>query len=327
MAVTAPHSAGHWRPMAIATARVALAALCTSVYVHALAGCLRSRDLAEPTAPPAGPRIRAVASIPPQQYIVERVGGEHVSVEVLVSPGQSPHAFEPKPKQMAAIAEAGLYFGGALPFEKAIADKLSRAYRQSFQYVDLSEGIELRDMDPDSHTGGARGSAVGAKDPHIWLAPKLIATQAKTVRDALAARDPEHAATYDANLAALLSDLDRTDSEIASALEPFRGSTLLVFHPAFGYFADAYGLKQVAIEVAGKEPSARQLAAVIARAKDEGAKLVFVQPEHPIGPAETVAKEIGGTVVSLDPLAKDLIASLGDIARKVREGFAAETAQ
>jgi len=141
---------------------------------------------------------------------------------------------------------------------------------------------------------------------------------AATIARALQAADPTHAADYQANLRALQDDLAALDAKLAQALAPLKGRQLFVYHPAFGYFADAYGLKQVPVEVEGKEPTARQLAGLVDRARAAGARVIFVQPQFAPKSAEAVAKAIGGAVVPLDDLAKNYIANLSDMADKVR---------
>jgi len=96
----------------------------------------------------------------------------------------------------------------------------------------------------------------------------------------------------------------------------------LVFHPAFGYFASAYGLRQVAIEEEGKAPGPARLAAVIEAAKADGIKVVFVEPQFSSSAARTIASAIGGEVVVIDPLAADWPAGMQAIARAFGEALA-----
>ncbi|MBD3314523.1 MAG: ABC transporter substrate-binding protein, partial [Chitinivibrionales bacterium] len=99
---------------------------------------------------------------------------------------------------------------------------------------------------------------------------------------------------------------------------PLRGRKFFVFHPSFGYFADAYGLKQIAVETGGKEPSARRLANLIDDARQESVKVIFVQPQFSRKAAQAIADAIDGAVVPVDPLAEDYMANLGEIAAKLR---------
>jgi zinc transport system substrate-binding protein len=211
--------------------------------------------------------------------------------------------------------------------------------------VDTREGIKLRKMGPadrhtretenaehhgnelsehhDSEHSGGEGHRheAGAADPHIWLDPLLVKIQAQTICDGLSTIDPRHADAYRKNLGTFRQDLDRVDALITKALEPLKGREIFVFHPAYGYFADRYHLRQAAVEIGGKEPSARQLSVLIGKAKEAGVRVIFVQPQFDRKNAQTIASAIGGAVVSLDPLAPDYIRNLEEMAAKVKSAL------
>jgi zinc transport system substrate-binding protein len=142
---------------------------------------------------------------------------------------------------------------------------------------------------------------------------------AAALAQTLARLDPAHTGRYAANLAGLAAELDALDRELAATLAPLRGRRFLVFHPAWGYFAHAYGLEQVAVERGGKEPGPKALAALADDARRSGIRTVFVQPQFSQRTAETLAAAIGGRVVAVDPLAKDYPASLRAAARALVE--------
>lgn len=279
--------------------------------------------------------LRVFVSIPPQQYVVDRIGGAHVATEVLIAPGQSPHSFDATPKQMVALAESRVYFAIGLPFERELLSRIAEL-NPDLVIVDMGRGVPRRSLDrhPDDqseHGHGAidpasgghdRGDTTrGLTDPHIWLAPRLVRIQARNVLDALVDLDPAHADDYRTNLERLLADLNDLDAEITEVLAPVRGRTVYVFHPAFGYLTDAYGLNQVAVETGGSEPSARELARLIERAGRDSVRVIFVQPQFAAKSAEAVAREIGGAVVPIDPLAYDWLTNLRDMAARIREAL------
>jgi zinc transport system substrate-binding protein len=259
-----------------------------------------------PAAEKTEPKIQVFVSILPQAYFVEQVGGEYVSVHVLVGPGQSPATYEPSPKQLAALSEAPLYFRIGVPFEQHLIDKIKSTFH-NLRIVDTREGVPLRDIEGNGHDDHDHA---GGKDPHIWLSPPLVKIQADDICRALCAYDSVHAAYYWKNLEAFETLLDETDAEIKKELAPFKGSRFYAFHPSYGYFGDEYGLVQLAVEIEGKEPSARQLTELIERARAEKVKVIFVQPQFAVKTAETIAKAIGGKVVELDPLAEDYLKNL-----------------
>lgn len=288
--------------------------------------CCSARAVPDQTVP----AVRTFVSILPQRAFVQRIGGERVSVDVLVQPGQSPATYDPTPRQMAALGRAGLFFRIGVPFENGLLPRI-RGSMPDLKIVDTREGVPLRVMEAHGHDGhdhahehtqehGAEHAQEG-RDPHIWLSPKLVMVQAHTICGALSEHDPEGKALYEANLRAFLIELDELDSRVAAILEPVKGGTMLVFHPSWGYFADAYGLEQWAIEVEGKTPGARQLAEIMDRAEEQGVKAIFVQPQFSRRAAEVVANAIRADVKAIDPLAEDYMVNLEAVARAVREAL------
>lgn len=286
----------------------------------AIAGLLVS--LAAPASSAAEKLVVAVA-IAPQATFVERVGGKHVEVVTLIAAGQSPHSYEPTPRQMARLSKADLYISLGAPFEERLLKK-AKAVARDLQVVDTRRGIKLRAMDnehgdapDDEHEHEA-----GESDPHVWLDPKNVRVIATNIRDALVERLPEAKDEFDRNLKAFTAELDRVDAKIARSLKPLKGRAFFVFHPSFGYFADAYGLRQEEIEVGGKTPSARQLAALIDRAKRDNVRVIFVQPQFPKHSASSIARAIDGVVAPLDPLSGDYLKNLEAIAIRIEQALA-----
>lgn len=260
--------------------------------------------------------VRAVVTILPQAYFVERVGGPRVAVQVLVGTGQSYHSYEPTPRQIADLSEAQVFFTIGIPFEHALVEKI-RSTRPNLVVVDTRAGLRLREATDHCDHEGYDHEEGGGKDPHVWLDAKLVKVQAATIAAALAQLDPGHAPEYEKNLRAFQADLNAADARAAAALAPFRGRELFVFHPTFGYFGDAYGLKQVAVEEGGKEPGGRQLAAMIEQARRAGARAIFVQPQFSSSAARTVAAEVGAEVVTIDPLSRDYLTNYVGMAETI----------
>jgi len=154
-------------------------------------------------------------------------------------------------------------------------------------------------------------------DPHVWLSPPLLKKQAQNIAAALIEIDPAGAEQYRANLERLLAELDGLHTRIADLLRPYRGRAFYVFHPAFGYFADAYELRQVAIESGGKPPTQRQLRELIHQAAEDRPGAIFVQPQYDSRAAKVVADAIGAEVVVLDDLGFEVTANLERIAQKI----------
>jgi len=272
-------------------------------------------------------------SIAPQEYFLQQIGGELVDIQVMVRPGADPHTYEPKPSQMVALAKAKIYFAIGVPFEKTWLDKFSAASPEMLM-VHTEKGIDKIPMathaphhEAEHHREPEPGSAAesaghqahrhaGELDPHTWLSPPLVKIQARNILDALLAADPAHAAAYRANFAAFNAQLDAMDAEFKRIFAGKRGMKFMVFHPAWGYFAQAYDLQQVPVEVEGKDPKPAELMKLIEDARKDAIRVLFVQPQFSTRSADAIAKAIGGEVVFADPLAADWAANLRQVAAK-----------
>lgn len=269
--------------------------------------------------------LKVFVAIPPQKYFVDRIGGSYVEAGVLIPAGQNAHTYEPTPQQMTEMGNARVYFQAGLLLEDRVLAKAREVF-PNLEIVDCRKGITLMPM-TEVDTDQPQGAAKEGLDPHFWLDPKLAKIMAHTMADTLKGLDTAHAGEFAKRLAALDADLDAVDARIRAALAPLATREFLVYHPAFGYFAKAYDLKQVPVETLGKEPSARELTGIIDRAKRENIKVIFVQPQFSKRGAEAIAEAIGGAVVPLDDLAYDYVRNLEDIAQRIEKALAQESAR
>ena len=256
-------------------------------------------------------KINIFVSILPQSYFVERVGGDLVDVEILVGPGKSPATYDPTSKQMAKLGEARIYFRIGVPFEKGFINKLE-GLNKNLRIVDTRDGVELRYFQ-GHNKDSSHESAI--PDPHIWLDPKRVMIQAETICKALSSIAPEKKRFFKDNLNSFIKDLKMLDQKLTEILAPLKGGKFYVFHPAFGYFGDSYGLVQVAVEIEGKSPSAKQLASLIDSAKRDGVRVIFVQPQYARKGVETIAKAIDGAVVPINPLPANYLEEMEGMAK------------
>jgi zinc transport system substrate-binding protein len=262
-------------------------------------------------------------SILPQQYFVERIGGERVKVNVMVAPGDSPHNYEPKPEQMTALSQSAAYFSIGVDFEGAWLDKIAAA-NPNMLMVDTIADVDRLPMAAHSHEGEEdhdedEEHEEDGLDPHVWTSPELVKIMSQSICAALAQLDPDHQAEYQKNLDQFVQEIDTLEAEIRQDLAGLEGKKFFVFHPAWGYFANDFGLEQIPIETGGTEPSAKELAALIDEARHEGVRVIFVQPEMSTKAAETIAAEIGGSVVPISPLAYDWMSNLSLVAEAFRD--------
>ena len=300
--------------------------LAVLVFASGLVAC-RAGNVSGPNAAEredAG-ALSIVVSVPPQQYFVEQIGGDHVDVWVMVPAGSSPATYEPTPEQLRAVSEADAYFTIGVPYEDAWRERIAAANRKMV-VVDSAKGIERQPIAAHHHEGEAEGteSDEGHQenlDPHIWLSPRLVRIQAQTIYASLADLDTEHESEYRARLESFLAEIDALDAYIEGKLAPVESRKLMVFHPSWGYFARDYDLEMIPIEVGGQEPSAAELAELITVADEEGVKVVFAQPEFSTKAAETIAEEIGGEVVLISPLATDWLDNLYRVTDRFAEAL------
>jgi len=273
-----------------------------------LTGC-RQTQMPSPTSD----KLQIMVSIAPQKYFVERIGNGYVTANVMVPPGAEPHTFEPKPEQLKALSRANAYMRIRIDFEEAWMGKIEAA-NPKMLVVDTTQGIQRMPMEEGFHEEEKHAGEGENLDPHIWLSPKLVKVQAQTICDTLVKLDSKHQAAYRANLKSFFSDLDKLDADIRNSLQGVKNRKFIVFHPGWGYFARDYGLEQIPIEVGGQEPSAAELGVLITEAKKENIKIVFAEPQFSKQAAETIAKEIGGEVLLIDPLTADWTNNLRNVA-------------
>ena len=252
--------------------------------------------------------IPVFVSILPQKYFVERIGGEQVKVEVMVNPGESPATFNPNPKKMSLLSQAKLYFSIGVPFETIWIDRI-QSIHSNLQFVPLHDEAHDKSGTDQGHGHPSRHSH-GSSDPHIWTSPAKVKLMAKKIKETLVRAEPQKEKYFEANLRAFHNDLDALDRDIREILARSDNHRFLVFHPAWSYFAEDYGLEQISIEDGGKEPGARTLQKIIEKGKKRGIKVIFVQKQFSLSIAKKIAKMIGATVREMDPLAEDYLENM-----------------
>jgi zinc transport system substrate-binding protein len=270
----------------------------------------------------ASSKIVVATSIPPHAWLIDQIGGEYVEVHTVLRPGESPTTHQPSDAQVSRVLSGRVFFRCGVPFESGA---WFRAIAGRLEVVDLRDGVATRTMDTHAHGGDAIGNdphhLQDAVDPHIWLSPRRLMIQARLVAETLRQLDPDHAKDYEARLTELTNELEELDAWIEATLAPYRGRAFVVFHPSWGYFADDYGLRQLAIETEGKEPSDAELT----RFQEETAALeisvIYVQPQIAGKSARAIAGAIGARLETLDPLAPDIIANLRRTTGMIVAGF------
>ena len=250
---------------------------------------------------------RVLVSIAPYIEIVQKIGGNLVLVELVVPQGADSHNFEPTPKQVQTVAQSKLWFTIGEVFEKKM-QKALHSLNPELKICDLREGLPLLHETCHDHAGGY--------DPHIWMSPKLMILQAEHISKCLEELLPEAKAEIQNNLKQLRSELEAMDLKIHNQFDGKKGLVVLVAHPAYGYFCAEYGITQIAIEHEGKDPSPKQLTALIEEAKKLKIKKIFTQSQYPHKGAALIAKEIGADIVVLNPYSANYFEMMREIAEE-----------
>ncbi len=254
-------------------------------------------------------------SIIPQKFFVHQIAGDTLNVNVMIPPGGSPATYEPTPKQMQSLSQSTIYFRvGPLGFEKAWIDKFA-SVNPAMKIINTSVGLDLVadeefDLHKDhNHTQDHDHSHEGY-NPHIWLSPTLVKHQADIMYNALAEQYPSKKEAMHNNLTRFKQKCDSVESILKNNFESRKGYTFIVYHPVWTYLAKDLGLKQVSIEHNGKEATADKLKQIIDFAKTNDIHTIFVQQEFSGAQAKTIAKEIDGKAMPLNPLAYEWFESM-----------------
>lgn len=243
-------------------------------------------------------------TITPMQSIIEEITAGDFDIEVIVPKGASPETFEPTPKQVTSFSDAELIFStGLVDFEQSLVERISG----DAEVVNLSNGIELI-AGSCSHGNHQHKHGV---DPHIWTSPRALRTMVTNAHKAIMAHYPD-SVKYTEATEHLLERINKLDNYCATRIKAEGVEAMMIYHPAYTYYARDYGIEQIAIEHDGKEPSLRQTTALIEKAKEHGVKAILRQPQYSEDKVRAIANDAGAEIITTDPLAEDI---LGEIER------------
>lgn len=260
-------------------------------------------------------------SILPQKYFVERIAGNNFEVIVMADAGYNPVTYEPKPKQIARMGKASIYFQAGVPFEKKWVEVFKRN-NPELTLISLTKNLQLRKFEGNgaSHQHGD-SSPHSSLDPHFWMNPAMVKIAAQTILNALIDYDPGNQSTYTENYRSFIADLEELDAFIRRSLSEVKHREFAVFHPSWGYFADEYGLKQIAIEVQNRQSGARSLNTTINVIRNLGIKTIFVQKQFSDTDAQMIARQTGARLVQVDPLDENYIENMKLVSRLFSEAL------
>ena len=241
-------------------------------------------------------------TITPMQALIEEITQGDFNVEVIVPKGASPETFEPTPKQVTAFSNAEFIFStGLIDFEQSLVKRISG----SAELVNLSEGIELI-AGSCSHGNHQHKHGI---DPHIWTSPRALRTMVTHAHDAIIAHYPD-SVKYTEATERLLERIATLDNYCATRIEAAGVEAIMIYHPAYTYYARDYDIEQIAIEHDGKEPSLRQTTALIERAKEHGIRTILRQPQYSEDKVRAIASDASAEIITTDPLSEDIIGEI-----------------
>ncbi|MGA5357608.1 metal ABC transporter substrate-binding protein [Streptomyces purpurascens] len=250
-------------------------------------------------------KFDVVASFYPMAFLAEQIGGDHANVTSLTEPGQEPHDLEISTQQRAQLeeADAALFLKGLQP---AVDEAVSQTGIET--KIDAASLTHLEDHGGAGHSHeGEEGHSEEeehGRDPHVWLDPVKYAEIAQGVGKAFEKADPDHAADYKKNTAALVKKLGGLNSDFENGLKDSKSKVFFTNHAAFGYLAERYGLTQEAISGVDpeSEPSAARVKELQQEAKADGVTTVFYETLVSDRTAKTLARDANLKTDVLDPL-------------------------
>ncbi|MER6331880.1 metal ABC transporter substrate-binding protein [Streptomyces sp. NPDC001034] len=251
-------------------------------------------------------RLDVIASFYPMSFLAERIGGDHVHVTSLTTPGQEPHDLEISPRQIAAIddADAVLYLKNLQP---SVDDAVAQSSVKTKIDAAALTTLEAHGNEVGGHAAAhdtRPGEEPAGRDPHLWLDPVRYAQVAQGVGKALEKADPRHAGDYEKNTTALVKQLNDLDQRFRTGLAHTRSKVFLTTHAAFGYLAERYGLTEEAVNGLDpdSEPSAARVRDLERMAKADRVSTVFYETLVSDKTAKTIAHDADLRTDVLDPL-------------------------
>lgn len=250
-------------------------------------------------------KIDIYASFYPMYFLASEIAGDKATVTSMVPAGAEPHDWEPTPKFAAELNKADMLIYNGAGMESWMENILPIIDNDNIRIVDASKGIEL--LKAEEHEGEAneKGHEHGIYDPHIWVSPKRLAQQAQTVYEAIKELDPQNAGYYETNMKELVERLNKLDVDIRDSVKSFKSNVIVVSHEAFGYFANDYGLRQIAIRGVNPqdEPSPAEMAKLVQICRENNVRYVFFEKLTSPKLSDTLAREVGGDTLVLNDAA------------------------
>lgn len=250
-------------------------------------------------------KLHVTTSFYPVYFLASEIGGEFAEVQNITPAGAEAHDYEPTPRELTAIEGSHLFIINGAGFEAWGEDIVAQLDPTRTIVVEAGEDLASLEATEEEHEEEEpAGHDYGAVDPHVWLSPVLAAQMADVILEGFVAADPAHEAEYTLSAETLKAELVQLDADYRAGLTSCARRDIITSHAAFGYIADAYGLRQVSIRGLSteEEPSAQELAEISQFAKDNNVKYIFFETLVSPKLSETIATEVGAQTLVLNPL-------------------------
>jgi zinc transport system substrate-binding protein len=272
--------------------------------VACLVACAAPRR--EEDAAQGGGGLQVVTTVLPVTLFTRAVAGDCAQVQPLIPANAGAHDFQARPGDVAVLRQARVLVKNGLGLESFLDKLVASADNPSLVVVDSSAGVATLESGEQGHShghGDGHAHGAGEVNPHIWLDPLRAVQQVETIRDGLVKADPSCAEGYRRNAGAFIAQLRQLDQQLAAALAPFRGRTLVAFHDVAPYFAERYGLKaEFLVDVPTVNPSPADLQRVVASVRRYQLRALLSEPQQESGALQALAGDLGIGVRVFDPL-------------------------
>ena len=257
-------------------------------------------------------KIDVAVSIGPEVEFVKAVGGDKVNVILMVPSGSDPHTYEPLPGQLTRVSNAKMYaeVGTPVEFEINYMGKI-KSINPTMLVVNCSEGVNLISNTAENESD--------EMDPHIWTDPKNAEIMVENIYQGMVQIDPADKEYFQKNRDQYLKKLKSLDKNTAKLLKEKNSSTILIYHPAFGYYAKAYNLTMIAAMINDEEPSPQRIAMMVDTARKNNISTVFTEPQYDQKCMQSVASQINGRVVFVNDLDENYLQNMENIAKAFSE--------
>ena len=254
-------------------------------------------------------KLGVAVTIGPEVEWVNAVGGDKVSVTLMVPEGSDPHTYEPLPSQLAQVSNAKMYveIGTPLEFETNYMDKI-RSTNPDMIVVNASQTIQLIPNSAENESN--------TMDPHVWTDPKNAFIMVNNIYNGLVQVDPADKDYFQKNRDQYIHQLQELDKNTTKLLKGKQKTDILIYHPGFGYYAKDYNLTQVGAMLNDEEPSPQRIAMMVDIAKQNNITVLFNEPQYDPKYMQSIASQVSGQVLTVNDLDEHYIQNMMNVARE-----------